>query len=346
MDIKFDSLSFLHFLWAIPALTAIYWYGFVCKRSALRRFAAVHLMPHLIPLVSTARQKVKAGLVLAAIMALILAVTGPRWGLHWEDVQTKGIDIMVVLDVSRSMLAEDVAPNRLERAKLYIEDLVRHVPGNRVGLVTFAGQAGIASPLTTNYGWLLMALDEVDIYSSTLGGSMLGDAIRLAGRSFLDRVKEHKVIVILSDGEDQESYPIEAARAVYEEQGIRVYTVGMGDTITGARIPIEKDGISIYLTYEDQEVWSKMNPQILQEVALEGGGAYVPAGTQDIDLGEIYDKYMASMGEREFESARVQRYDARYQWFAGVALLLLIIEVWMTDRKPPIAERVETRKAA
>lgn len=346
MDIRFDSLNFLHLLWAVPALASIYWYGFACKRSALGRFAAVDLMPHLIPLVSTARQKVKSGIVLAAIVVLVLAVTGPRWGLHWEDVQSKGIDIMVVLDVSRSMLAEDVAPNRLERAKLYIADLVRHVPGDRVGLVTFAGKPSVTSPLTNNYGWLLMALDEVDIYSSTIGGSMLGDAIRLAADSFLDRVKEHKAIVILSDGEDQESYPVEAARAVYEEQGIRVYTVGMGDRITGARIPIEKDGSTIYLTYEDQEVWSKMNPQVLQEVAFQGGGAYVPAGTQDVDLGEIYDTHIASMGEREFESARIQRYDVRYQWFAGVALLLLMIEIWMTDRKPPAVGRVETRKAA
>ena len=346
MEIKFDSLAYLHLLWAVPVLAAVCGFGFARRRSALRRFADVRLIEALVPQVSTARQKVKAAIVLVAMIALVLAVTGPRWGLHWEDVQRKGIDIMVVLDVSRSMLAEDVAPNRLERAKLYVQDLVRALPGDRVGLVTFAGRAGVACPLTTNYGWLLMALDEVNTYSSAVGGSMLGDAIRLAADAFLDRVKEHKAIVILSDGEDQESYPIEAARTAYEEQGIRIYTVGMGDMTTGARIPVDQDGSTIYLTYEDQEVWSRMNPQVLQEVAIQGGGAYVPAGTQDVDLGDIYETHIASIAQADFQSTRIQRYDARYQWFAAAALLLLMIDVWMTDRKPLRRGPVHMRKAA
>jgi len=285
----------------------------------------------LMPAGSMARRWVKAVVLLTALGALVLAIIDPRWGVYWEEVPSHGIDVMFVLDVSKSMLAEDIAPSRLERAKQDIKDVLEVLGGDRCGLVTFAGTAGLRCPLTTNYSSFIMALDEVEPSGAARGGSLLGDAIRMAADSFVDKIKEYKIIIVLSDGEDQGSFPIEAARKVHEEKGIRVYTVGLGDSSQGARIPMLKDGQKIYLQYEGQEVWTKMDPATLQQMALSGGGAFIPAGTSQIDLGQIYRQKIAGSEQREFQGSRVQRYKVRYQWFAGLALLLLMVETMISE---------------
>ena len=334
MDVRFDHLGFVHLLWCLPVMVGLCVLSWSRRRSALGRFASASLSAFLMPNVSRSRPFTKAGLLLLALVGVIAGLTGPRWGTRWEEVPPKGIDIFVLLDVSRSMLAEDLTPNRIERAKLYVQDLVHKLPGDRIGLISFSGKAAVTCPLTTNYGWFLMALDQADLYSSSLGGSSLGDAIRLAADSFLDRATDHKAIIVFSDGEDQESYPVDAARAVYQEKGVRVYTVGLGDSNTGSRIPVEKDGQRVYLTYDGQEVWSKMNAGLMQETALAGGGAYVPAGTQSVDMGEIYETRLAAITQREFEeSGKVQRYIPRFQWFAGLGMLSLLIETILSEAR-------------
>lgn len=234
MDVRFENLNYLHLLWVVALLVLVVLYGFSRKRRALERFASAHLLPHLVPHLSVSRRRAKAALLLSAMVLLVLGMTDPRWGVHFEDVQRRGIDIMFVLDVSRSMLAADIAPNRLGRAKQYIGDTLEVLGGDRVGLVTFAGNAVLTCPLTVNYGSFRMALDEVSTRSSTRGGSLLGDAIRMAAESFVDKIKEHKVIIVLSDGEDQESYPVEAAKKAHDDLGIKVFTVGLGDSKEGA----------------------------------------------------------------------------------------------------------------
>ncbi len=346
MDIKFDHLTYLHLLWILPILAGVFAYGFWRKGRALRVFATANLFSDLMPAVSITRQKVKAAILLAALALLILAATGPRWGKQIVDVKRQGIDLMVCLDVSRSMLAEDIAPNRLERAKQEISDMLRTMHGDRVGLVTFAGTATLSCPLTINYGAYRMALDEVDTRSTTEGGSLIGDAVRTAAASFTDKVKGHKAILLITDGEDHDSFPVEAARDAWTERGIRVFTVGFGDRSSGARIPIQKQGQRQYLQYNDQEVWSRMNPAVLQEMAVEGRGAYFPVGTRDADFRQVYDLVTQKVESRELEATRKEVYYARFQWFAGAALLLLLLETLMTDRKRLALATAEARRAA
>ncbi len=330
MDLAFDHPNLLHLLWLAPVLAAIYLYGFTRKRQALQRFASLNLLNNLVPAVSTVRQKLKAAVVILATIALIVALTGPRWGKHWEELERKGIDLIFVLDVSNSMLAEDVVPSRLERAKLDIIDLLTVLPGDRVGLITFAGQAAVACPLTINYSAFRIALQNVTTRSAARGGTQIGDAIRLAAASFTDKVKDHKAIIVISDGEEtDDSYAVEAAQNAFDERGIRVFAIGMGDPNEGGRIPIQRSGQSVYFTHEGQEVWTKLMPQLLREIAFSADGGYFA----NTDFREIYDRIADKIETRTFETQRKELRYARFHWFAALALSLLMIETLMTDRR-------------
>lgn len=340
-DVKFNNLGYLHLFWVVLALLGVVAYGFARKSRALQRLATPNLLGILAGQVSRKRQWVKAGLVLAAMAALVPAISDPRWGVYYEDLPRRGIDIIFVLDVSRSMLANDLPPSRLERAKQSIGDVLDTAVGDRVGLVTFAGEPVLKCPLTVNYGAFRMLLDEVGVRSSPRGGTLIGDAVRLAAKSFADPTKKHKAIVVLTDGDDQESFPVKAAEEAYADGGIQVFTVGLGDEGEGARVPAKDAQAGVFMQYDGREVWSKMNPAVLREMAMKGGGAYIPAGTKSIDLGQVlYEERIAKAEQREFETSRIEQRKVQFQWFAGLALLLLLIEVFMTDRKGAEVEPV------
>ncbi len=329
-DFGFDHPELLHLLWALPVLGAVYLWGFARKRRALERFATLNLLRSLIPAVSLGRQRFKAVLTLLAAGTLVIAMTGPRWGTHYQDVPSRGIDIIFVLDVSNSMLAEDVAPNRIERAKLDIKDMLEVLPGDRVGLVTFAGKSTLSCPLTVNYGSFRMALEAVDTRSAPVGGTLIGDAVRYAADCFTDKVKDHKAIIVISDGGDtDDSYAVQAAQKAFEERGVRVFTVGFGDVVDGGRIPVIKDGKRVYLTHQGQEVWTKLEPEVLQSMAPVADGGYF----SNTDFREMYARIAPKVAPREFESSRKEMKYARFHWFAGLAMVLLIMETVMTDRK-------------
>jgi len=339
MELSFSHVEYLHLLWAVPALGIVYWYGFGRKRRALGRFATANLLGHLMPGVSVGRQVFKAVLVLGAVAALVGALSGPRWGEKEVEVYRPGVDIMVVLDVSRSMLADDCRPNRLEKARQYVNDLLTVLPGDRVGLVSFAGKAVLSCPLTPNYGWFRMALDEVDPRLAPRGGSNLAEAIRLAARKLGERPGDHKAILLITDGEDQDSDPQYAARYAFDDHQVRTFAIGLGDVLAGRRIPIVTDGGVEYVKAEDgSEHYTKMNATILESIARAGGqGFAVPAGTADIDMAEFYDRMRARLNPEEYLAQQQQRHVERYQWFAAAALVLLMIETLMTDRKPGTA---------
>ncbi len=332
MDLRFENLSYLHLLWVIAALVAVIVYGAARQRSVLNRFAAAPLLSALLQDVSIAKRRAKSLLMLAALVALVLALIAPRWGRYYENIPHRGNDVIFVLDVSRSMLAEDLAPNRLARAKQYISDVLDVMAGDRVGLVTFAGKPVLKCPLTVNYSAFRLTLADVSTQSSPRGGTLIGDGIRLAAESFVDEVKEHKFIVVITDGEDHESYPIVAAREARNEHGIRVYTIGLGDDSEGARVPDKSGESGLYMKQDGRFVWSKMNPKTLREIAVEGEGAYIPVGTADVDMGRVlYEDRIAQAEGRELETRRVERLHVRYQWFAGLALVLLITEMLLSD---------------
>jgi Ca-activated chloride channel family protein len=203
--------------------------------------------------------------------------------------------------------------------------------GDRAGLVVFAGRAKQQIPLTSNHHDFKLMLEEVGPHCLERGGSRLGNAIRVARSCFLEESDDHKAMVIITDGEDHQSKPVEEAQDAYASQGIRTFTVGLGNMEKGARIPVRLASQNrSYLQHEGQEVWSRMNGDILKEVALAGEGAYIPAGTKQVDMGDVYGSYISSVEQTEFESARINSYIPRYPWFVGLALLVLVIDtLWM-----------------
>jgi Ca-activated chloride channel family protein len=268
------------------------------------------------------------------MVALSLALMDPRWGMQVEQVQRRGMDAIFVIDVSRSMLAGDATPSRLERAKQFAIDASEALEGDRVGLVDFAGVAAMRTPLTLNYAAFRQAVQNLEPKAATRGGSMLGEAIRMAANSFPAGDKGSRAIIVLSDGEDMDSKPTEAAQRAFEELGVRVFTVGIGDSRDGARVPVNSaDGQRRYLVHDGQEVWSRMNPDTLREVAKAGGGAFIPAGTAQLDMAAVYRDSLAGLDRVDQEASLVKRQTPRFQWFAGAALLLLVLESLITDRR-------------
>ncbi len=335
-----DDLHFQRSDWLWPGIGCVLLavgltvYRFAQKRRALRQFATANLFGELMPKVSPSRQVIKAALTISAILCIASASLGPRWGISEKTVRLTGIDIMIALDVSRSMLAEDAGESRLERAKQDIRDLLAILDGDQVGLVTFAGKAVLKCALTPDYGFYRLVLDEVGPHSAPLGGSLIGDAVRLAADHFDDRAKKHKVIIVITDGEDHSSWPVDAAQDAYEQRGIRVCTIGIGDPVAGQKIPIKKDGRITYLQYQGEQVLSKMDPQVLREMAAVGGGVYVDAGMRSIELDKIYQDIIGKMDkeQREYEAKKIERGQAWHWLFALVGLVLLIVEALVPER--------------
>jgi Ca-activated chloride channel homolog len=292
------------------------------------------------PPAGTLRAWVKGGLLLLGVGLLIVAAARPRFGVYFEQVSARGVDLFVLLDVSRSMLAEDVAPNRLERAKSDVRDLLRKLPGDRVGLIAFAGAPAVIVPLTSDQGFFLGALDEVNTSSAPRGGSLIGDAIRKAIESLEVTRDRDQVIVLITDGEDQDSFPQEAAEQAAERE-IKIFTVGLGDPQEGRRIPVRDAAGSVrYLKHEGQEVWSRMDERLLKEIALKTSGAYIPARTRTYDLGQIYEDHLAGLTRGEIQAEKRKRYAERFPWFvfAGLAALLAEMLVARYPRTPNAVE--------
>jgi Ca-activated chloride channel family protein len=302
----------------------------VARRRALGQFATQNLLASIVPTQRSQRRWVISTLALSSLAMLVLALTDVRWGKTWREVPQKGIEVVFALDVSRSMLAEDVAPNRLGRAKQQIKDMVDAMQGDRVGLVVFAGDATRKIPLTSHYDDFKRTLDEVGPHDIRHGGSSLCDAIRVAADSFLTKTTDHKAIVLFTDGEDHESEPVKTAERAHRDRGIRVFTVGLGDDSQGARVPVRTARHQqSYLEHDGQQVWSKLDGRVLKEIATTTDGAYVPAGTKQVDMSRVYRDYVAQVEQQDFETARINGYVPRFQWFLGAALLLTLLEAWM-----------------
>lgn len=342
---RFAALPYLYLLWLVPALLALYIYAFGRKRQALATFINAALVPRLIPGVSRLRQWLKAFCLVGAVGCLVLALTQPQWGKRWQDVPRRGRDLIILLDVSRSMLAEDIVPNRLERAKIDIKDLVQVLHqegGHRLGLVVFAGRASLQCPLTLDYAFFLQKLNEVGPDTVGRGGTLIGDAIRQAlhGLGTLDH--NYKDIILITDGEDHDSFPLEAAKAAAEQQ-VGIYAIGIGDPDAGTRIPMQNaQGERAYVQYQGQEVRSRLQESLLLEMAQLTGGAYVPAGTRSIELDRIYAENIAPKARRHIDVATRQRFVHRYQWFVLTALLLLTVEMLVRDRNASTEDNIRT----
>ncbi len=342
-DLLLDRPRWLLALWLLVPL------AWLLLRAERRRVAAAHsfaapvMAATLIPPLGGPRSWWRAIVLLVGLASLAIAAAGPRFGVTFEQAHQRGADLLVVLDVSKSMLSEDVAPNRLERAKSDIRDLVERVVGHRLGLVVFAGKAVLACPLTTDRGFFRDALARVDSTSSPRGGTAIGDGIRMALQSLPTERDRDQALVVITDGEDHDSFPLDAAKLA-AERGVRIFTVGLGDPGEGARVPLAgDDGSRTFLKHDGAEVWSKMQEPLLTELATTTGGAYVPARTSAYDLGAIYEKHLAQLAAGDIQSEKRKRLTPRFQLFVALGLLLLLIERLITparrksERSAPLA---------
>jgi Ca-activated chloride channel family protein len=335
MQFKQYDAFYALFLLVFPVIPVYVW-CFWRKRKMLTMLAQTDLLKAINPSVSTSRQIFKAVLLMTAFAALILALTRPAWNPTPREVKRKGRDVVILLDTSRSMLAEDIKPNRLERAKIAIQDLMETIRGDRIGIITFAGSASVKCPLTQDYAFVRMALDQISTDSAPRGGTNVGDAIRKAVDDVFDQqIKEFKDIILITDCDDlEESFPVQAAEKAGQET-IRIITVGLGNPDEGARIPIvEPDGTKTFLKYQGREVWTKLDEQTLRRVAAATpGGAYIPVRTGTFDLGQIYRDLIVSAQQRELESTTVLEYDEKFQIFLAFALILIVTEECISERK-------------
>jgi len=302
----------------------------------LKILASVEMLRQINTAVSLRRQMIKAVLLLCAFAAIVVALTEPKWNPRPLQIKSRGRDVVILLDTSRSMLAEDIKPSRLERAKIAIGDLLEKLGGDRIAIVTFAGNSAVKCPLTQDYAFVRMALADISTESTARGGTAIGDAIRKATEEVFDRqAREFKDLILITDGEDHDSFPVQAAEKAAGE-GIRIIAIGIGDENEGSRIPITgPDGRTTFLKYQGQEVWSKLDADTLRKIAYATpGGKYIgvePGTTLNLD--EIYEELVASAQKRELESATMIAYDERFQVFLVAGIVLLVCEVLISERK-------------
>lgn len=318
---KWNDPDFLMWLSALLPLLLIT--GLMIKRreKLLARMAGKGLWPTLLPGHSTKRRRTKNLLRMLALALALLAIARPQWGFEWEEVRQRGLSIIVALDTSKSMLAQDIKPNRLQQAKWGVRDLVKELKGDRIGLVAFAGDAFLQCPATIDYAAFLMMLDDVYAGIIPLGGTDIFQALEDSIDSFDKETAADKVIILISDGEGTTGDPLALLPRLKKEQ-IRVFTIGVG-TREGELIQTSEGFVK---DSDGNVVKSSLNENTLERIAAETDGFYVRSAPGDFGLERVYRQGIAQLQREEHESRMAKIWQERFQWFIGAALLLLLIE--------------------
>jgi len=320
-----------HFI--VPLVIVFYIFAYKQKKKILGRFGNLKLIGYLSTSVNRRAQLLKTVLLVAALFYLIVAWARPQFGTKLETVKREGVDIVIALDVSFSMMAEDITPNRLEKAKHEIEALIDKLKGDRVGLVAFAGVPFIQCPLTLDYGAAKIFLDVMAPDLIPVPGTAIGKAILESLKAFEQSERKYKVLILITDGEDHEDDPVEIAKKA-EEQGVVIYAVGIG-TPGGVPIPVygQQGGLKEFKKDRSgQEVVSKLDEVTLEKVALQTNGKYYRASSGEVELDKIYDD-ISTMEKKELASKKFSQYEDRFQFILVFALFLMIIEVFISERK-------------
>jgi len=335
---RFVNYNFIYFLWFIPLLVLLLYLSLKKKNQLLSLLGEIEVVKRLNRSTSRNRQAAKVFIVIFAIFLLIFALMGPQMGTVLSEVKREGIDIIILLDVSKSMQAEDVVPNRIERAKFEISRFIDKLEGDRVGLVAFAGTAYLQVPLTLDYSAAKMMLDILDTDIIGTQGTATAEAIEIALKSFTEEKATQRVIILLTDGEDHEEKTTESAEKAVEF-GTIIYTVGVA-SVSGAPIPLynnrgERTGFK--RDREDKIVTSKLNEVILDEISGITGGRYFRIGERSNGL-EMVHKDIRLLEKSEFSTREFDEYKEWYQYIVGFVLLLLLVEPFIPEKRKLLKE--------
>lgn len=330
---RFAHPDYLYLLSAIPLMLLLYIYVRIQISRAKKTFASSELFVRLTEQHSNRKGSIKSTLIISAFVLLVIALANPQVGTRMEEVKQEGVDLFIALDVSRSMLAEDIKPNRLEKAKYEIRNLISRLAGDKIGLIVFSGEAYTQFPLTIDYSAANLLLDVIDVESVPNPGTAIGSAIKQAVKSFNFEEPSTKVLVIMTDGENNSGDAIEQAKEA-AEKGVRIYTIGLGSP-SGAPIPIYNAAgqqVDFKRDRSGNIVLTKLDEISLQEIASIGKGTFY-RGTNSQDELDAIHKDINQLEKREFGAKQFTEYDDKFQYFLFMALILLMIEVILSDKK-------------
>ncbi|MGZ4034512.1 MAG: vWA domain-containing protein [Bacteroidia bacterium] len=336
---QLENKVYLYALVLIPLFIIIYLLVARWRKKALKSFGDIAVIRQLFPDVSNAKRVWKFILYLFAFTCLIIGIVNPQVGTKLEEVKRKGADLMICLDVSNSMKAEDLLPNRLEKAKQAIAKLIDKLEGDRIGVIVFGGEAYVQLPITTDYAAAKLFLESINTDMIPTQGTAIGKAIDMAMESFGKDEGKNKAIVIITDGENHEDDAVKAAEAA-AEKGVTIHTIGMGSP-EGAPIPVYKGSVreGFRKDKDGNTIVTKLDPKMLQEISAAGNGIYVRASNSDTGLNNVLDA-INKLEKKQFDSKMYSDYEDRFQWFISAAFILLIIETFLTERKSKIYQRL------
>lgn len=328
---RFGNIEYLWGLLLIPLLTLFFIWSRISRKQALKKFGQQEILNYLMPYSSKNRPVFKFLLVMLALAFFIVGIARPQFGSKLKTVKREGVELIIALDVSNSMMAEDIQPNRLERAKRAISRLVDKLTDDKIGLIVFAGDAYTQLPITSDFNSAKLFLNSVNTQIVPKQGTAIGAAIDLARRSFTPNGEANKAIIVITDGENHEDDAISSAKAAVEE-GIIVHTIGMG-LPSGSPIPVLRNGQTDYLKDRDGNVVvTKLNEQMLEQISAAGEGIYVRANNAQVGLNALFDE-INKMEKQEMESKTFSEYDDQFQWFFAAGLFLLLLEYVILERK-------------
>jgi Ca-activated chloride channel homolog len=341
MMFRFANPEFLYALYLLPVMAAVYWLISRSARKDINRFAGDTMQRILIPSFSRLKGYFKFAVILIALGLLIIAAANPQVGSRIQEVKQTGIDVFILLDVSLSMKAEDIKPNRLERAKMQISNLINKLRGDRIGLIVFSGEAYVQIPLTTDYSAANLFLNAVDFNTVPQPGTAIGPAIELALRSFNYDQATQKAIIIITDGEENQGNPMSAVTDAVSKD-IKIYTIGLGSP-DGVPIPVYSGN---QMTFKKDRggntVLTKLDESTLIEIASAGKGRYYHGNNYQDQLNEIYND-LSSLEKTEFGVKKITDYEDRFYYFLLPAILLLLFEIFISEKRSVIYSRISSR---
>lgn len=326
---RFEESYILWFLIFIPVAFALFYFSTLRKQSQLNKVGDYNVFSRLFPNWSLKREWLKSSLLLIALSLLLISWANPQWGNRKQKVKAKSSDVIIALDISQSMLAQDISPNRMERSKFFLNELIKKLRGDRIGLVYFAGSAYLQMPLTNDYASAETFIKSANTTQAGTQGTVIADAIDMAQSVFGEDNATQKALIIISDGENHESEAIDAAKKA-NENGTFVFTIGVGTT-EGARIPIVENGRKVYKADRSgQPVISALNVDILKQIADAGGGKYYGLD-QTMSALKMLDSDIDKLEKREVEQRSFTDYNSYFQYFLLLAILLVFLEYFITN---------------